>query len=361
MVAVYTREATNGLLLIDLVTSDWQELPLDLVDIQKNAVRRLSDTSFVVIGTSRTTPAAVYVVDIASQPIQKALIRSSMDAINLPTAIFSKAEVISFQRSRETDPSEYSHAIFVPPRNPNYKAPPGTKPPLIVSMHGGPTSHVSPGLLLTTQYWTSRGYAFVHVNYAGSTGYGRRYRDSLDGSWGLIDASDAASCVEFLAANSWVDSLRVGIVGASAGGYSVLRALIMYPTLWRGGISQYGIGDLEKLAGMMHKFEKFYIQQLLFGSRHDLGVEDMGNIYKERSPCFHAEKILAPVLFLQGTEDMVVPLSQAQEMADLMQGGGVEVKLVVFEGEGHGFRQSANLKQAIEEETLWWSKTLLTK
>lgn len=165
-----------------------------------------------------------------------------------------------------------------------------------------------------------------------------------------------------------IDPRRVGIVGESAGGYSVLQALCTYPEVWAGGISHYGIGDLKKLAEMMHKFEKYYIQQLLFGYEPRNGevfpacrIQNQDEIYRERSPCYHASTIKAPLLITQGTDDKVVPLSQATDMVNVIRNtpGAGEVELLVFEGEGHGWVRQESLKRAIEHETRWWEKTLL--
>lgn len=359
LVAVYTKNATNGVLVIDVAKQTCIEVPLGLVDIQRNALRRVSDTSFVVIGASQGAPSTAYLVDVG-RPSQNRVVKASSSLSHIPQPMFSLAEPISFPRCYGKDQGGLSYAIFNPPRNPAYSPMADSRPPLIVSLHGGPTSHVSPALLLLTQYWTSRGYAYAHVNYSGSTGYGRAYRDTLNGVWGMLDASDAASCVQYLADSSQIDASRVGIIGASAGGYGVLQALSLHPKMWAGGVSLYGIGDLKALAGMMHKFEKFYIQQLLFGVGYQKSVKEQENIYRDRSPCYHADHIAAPVMFMQGTEDKVVPLCQAQDMARVMKScEGTDVKLLVFEGEGHGFRQKANLRRALEEEEAWWRRTLV--
>ena len=357
LLATYTKNSINGILLIDIKSETCKTLELDLVDIQKNAIRRVSDTSFVVIGSSASVPLAVYLIDITELP-RKKMLKSSITT-ELPPDIVSMAEHLTFPRIGGKGQNGFAHSIFVAPHNPRYCAPPSERPPLIVSLHGGPTSHVSQGLSLATQYYTSRGYAYAHVNYAGSTGYGRAYRESLNGSWGIMDACDAVSCVAYLESMSKIDPTRVGIIGASAGGYSVLRSLALYPSTWAGGISLYGISDLKALVNTMHKFERYYIQRLLFGE--SMSSEEQAIIYKERSPCNNSDNIAAPVLLMQGREDVVVPLCQAQIMAESIHGSGQYSKLLVFEGEGHGFRHGASLQSAIKEETAWWAKTLSTK
>lgn len=248
--------------------------------------------------------------------------------------------------------------MFTPPHNPSFHAPPDSKPPLIVQIHGGPTSNGPPGLSLPAQYWTSRGYAYVHVNYAGSTGYGRAYCESLNYFWGIKDVDDAASCVDYLVSQGLVDGTKVGITGGSAGGYTVLQSLVTYPTLYAAGNSQYGIGNLNLLATGTHKFESHYLFKLMFPE--DTPDEERQKIYHDRSPCYHAEKIERPLLLLQGSIDRVVPLDQAIGMEKILKEGGKDVTLVVFEGEGHGFKKQENLKRATEEEEKLWARTLLS-
>ncbi|KFY80932.1 hypothetical protein V499_00265 [Pseudogymnoascus sp. VKM F-103] len=351
----YTKDATSALVVINLDTNKYTDLPLGLVDIQHSAIKRLSDSSFVVIGASEKAPRSLYLVEI-TEPAFKKLIKSSIE-VELPEVLYSTPQMIEFPRVYGEFRSGSGHAIYLPPNNPAYQAPAGEQPPLIVSLHGGPTSHVSPGLLLETQYWTSRGYAYVHVNYAGSTGYGRAYRDLLKQRWGVIDDADAASCVAHLISLSYVNPAKIGIVGASAGGYTVLQALCGYPDVWAGGVSYFGIGNLKPLAVMMHKFESYYIDQLLFSIGTPL--EDQARIFEERSPYYKAGNIASPILLLQGTEDTVVPPSQAIDMERMIKETGGTVKLVLFEGEGHGFRQMHSLKTAIVLEEEWWRKTLL--
>jgi dipeptidyl aminopeptidase/acylaminoacyl peptidase len=354
LVVAFTKNAVDGLLLVGIDSGKVVPVPLDLVEIQPASVRRISNTRFTAVGSKATLPAALYHFDVESNV--ETVLRSTT-SIALPQSIFSKAEAISFPRTYGKDKTGTSHALFLPPHNPSFSAPSGAKPPLIVSIHGGPTGHVAPGLSLTSQYWTSRGFAYVYVNYAGSTGYGRAYIESLNTLWGVQDVDDAASCVAFLAEKGWVDGSRVGITGGSAGGYTVLQALCTYPKLWAAGNSSYGIGNLKSLADMTHKFESHYLFALVFPE--GTPKEEQEKVYWERSPCHHAEKIESPLLLLQGALDRVVPLDQAEEMERVLKEGKKDVKLVVFEGEGHGFRMQKNVKRAIEEEESLWKRTLL--
>jgi dipeptidyl aminopeptidase/acylaminoacyl peptidase len=354
-VVAATKLATDALLLVDLQTSKAVELPLGLVDIPMNSIRRISNTKFVVLGSEYISPSALYLVDI-TKPSEKTLLKSST-SIPLPPSIYSIAKHLTFPRSQGKSAGGVAHAIFNPPHNPSYTPIPGTKPPVIVSIHGGPTGHDAPGLDLKTQYWTSRGYAYVHVNYVGSTGYGRKYRDALNYSWGVKDVDDSASCVNYLAENGLVDGSKVGIVGGSAGGYTVLQSLIHFPKLWAGGNSLYGIGNLRSLVVDTHKFESHYLFALMFPE--GTPTDEQERIYSERSPCLHADKIESPLLLLQGSEDKVVPISQAEEMAKVLKEGGRDVKLVVFDGEGHGFRMQKSVKASFLEEEALWRRTLL--
>lgn len=355
MVASVTRNATSNLILVDLDTQTYKDLSLDIVDIQQNALSHLSPTAFAVIGSSRTSPQALYRVELGDS-ISIKLLRTTVQ-LSIPSTYLSEAQHINFPRRYGKNQSGSAYAIFVPPRNPNFVAPAGSKPPLLVWMHGGPTSHVTPGLSLATQYWTSRGYAYVLVNHAGSTGYGRAYRELLDGEWGVADVADAASCVAFLVSEGLVDVTRVGIVGESAGGYAVLQSAYMYPDLWAGGVSLYGISNLQGFVETTHKFESHYLFGLVL--QKGMTVEGKEAVYKSRSACYHAEKIKAPLLLLQGSVDTVVPEVQARQFESVMNQLGKDIEVVVFEGEGHGWHKKETIKAALELQAQFWTKTLV--
>jgi len=228
----------------------------------------------------------------------------------------------------------------------------------LVWMHGGPTSHVTPALALNTQYWTSRGYAYVLVNHVGSTGYGRAYRERLDGKWGEADIADAASCVAHLASEKLIDVTKVGIVGESAGGYAVLQALYTHPDIWTAGISLYGISSLQGFAEITHKFESHYILGLVLG-KGEWTKEATEALYRKRSALYHVEKIKAPLLLLQGDVDTIVPVNQATQMEEAMKKVGKTVEVVIFEGEGHGWHKEETMRASMELQTEFWAKTLL--
>ena len=356
LVVSYVRKASAGVLLVAIAAGKVITLPAAFVSIGRAGVGRVSSTSFVVIAASATSPEALYHISISPTDRFAKVLRSS-SSITLDPSIFSPPISITVPRTQGKDPQGETYAIYLPPHNPSFQAPEGSKPPLIVSIHGGPTANATPALLLQTQYWTSRGYAYVHVNYAGSTGYGRAYQDSLNYNWGIKDVDDAASCVALLVKEGIVDGSRVGIEGSSAGGYTVLKALEDYPTIWAAGNCMYGIGNLRDLATKTHKFESHYLFPLLFPQ--GTSKEEQDKVYDERSPCLHAEKITSPLLLLHGMNDRVVPMSQAIDMEKLLREKGKDVKLVLFEGEGHGFSIGENIRTAIREEEDLWRRTLI--
>ncbi|CAG8090109.1 unnamed protein product [Penicillium olsonii] len=355
MLASYNKKTRWTFILIDLTTDTWKDLNVPVTDSIIIADTPISDSKVALLGSSETNFSTLFTLDISEQ-VQLTAIKAASD-FAMPDSLISRPEHISFPRVHGTNLEGESHAIYYPPQNPDYQAPSGTLPPLIVCVHGGPTSMTGSGLNVTDQYWTSRGYAVVWVNYGGSSGYGRAYRDSLNGQWGLLDTADAASCVSHLTSTGKADKNGVGIRGGSAGGYIVLQALCDYPDIFSGGASLYGIGNVRTLCEDTHKFESQYAFALLF----EPGTDEAGKnrIFLERSPCYKADKITAPLLFLQGDEDRVVPLNQAEEMVAEMKKAGRESKLVVFKGEGHGFRRAENRIDAVEQEEAWWKKALL--
>ena len=355
--AIYTKNGTESLVLVDLKSESFTDLSLEglIPALYGSTLCRVSDTAFVVIGSTPKSPPALYHIDI-EKSVKMTLLKTSAD-VDIRPDFYSTAEHISFPVVYGDDRDGHSHALYLPPKNPDYHAPPDSLPPLIVSLHGGPTGHVSPGLSLALQYFTSRGYALASVDYAGSSGYGRAYRERLDGKWGIRDIDDVASYVSYLASTGKIDQARVGVTGGSAGGYGTLQSLCRYPSIWAGGVSLYGIADLKTMSATTHKFESHYLDGLLFpkGASH----AEKEKLLKKRSPFFHARAIKAPVLLLQGTEDKVVPPDQASDMMKIIESNGGDVKLVLMEGEGHGFRMGENIKKAILEEDDWWAKTLL--
>ena len=231
----------------------------------------------------------------------------------------------------------------------DYAAPAGELPPCIVRVHGGPTSQARTVLDLGVNVCTSRGFAFVDVNYRGSTGYGRTYREALKGEWGIADVEDCVSAVSALVKAGLIDPNRVVIEGGSAGGYTTLRALTVN-SVFKAGISYYGVADLEALMRDTHKFESHYLDGLVAPYR------ERADVYKDRSPIHHLDQLSAPLLLLQGLDDEIVPPNQAKMMAHAVSRKGLPVALILFEEEGHGFRKAANIRRALEAELYFLSR-----
>jgi dipeptidyl aminopeptidase/acylaminoacyl peptidase len=242
-----------------------------------------------------------------------------------------------------------AHGFYYAPANSDHTAPAADLPPLIVKSHGGPTGQTGEALNLKIQYWTSRGFAVLDVNYGGSTGYGRAYRDQLHGKWGVVDVDDCVAGATSLFAQGKVDGARLIITGGSAGGYTTLSALTFRNT-FRAGASHYGIGDLSTLATDTHKFESRYLDRLVGP------WPETETLYQERSPIHFAGQLDCPVIFFQGLDDKVVPSNQAEEMVAALRGKGTPVAYVPFEGEGHGFRQAKNMKRALDGELYFYGQ-----
>jgi len=242
-----------------------------------------------------------------------------------------------------------AHAFFYAAQNHEYVAPADERPPLLVIIHGGPTGATSSTLNLAIQYWTSRGLAVLDVNYGGSTGYGRAYRQRLEGQWGAVDVDDCVNGARYLVERDKVDGNRLAIRGGSAGGYTTLSALT-FRDIFKAGASYFGISDLETMARDTHKFESRYLDRLVgpYPERRDL--------YRERSPIHFAHRLSCPMILFQGLEDKVVPPDQAETMFEAVRAKGLPVAYLPFEGEQHGFRRAENIKRALDAELYFYSK-----
>ena len=251
----------------------------------------------------------------------------------------------------ETDGGLTAHAFYYPAKNADFIGAEGEKPPLLVISHGGPTGGAMTSFSLSYQYWTSRGVAIVDVNYGGSAGYGTQYRRRLNGQWGIVDIADCVNAALHLVEAGEVDGERLMIRGGSAGGYTTLAALA-FRDVFRVGASYYGVSDLGALAEHTHKFESRYLDSMVgpYPERRDL--------YEERSPIHHTDGLSCPIILFQGTEDRVVPPAQSEMMLEALREKGLPVAYLSFEGEGHGFRDSANVKRALEAELYFYSRIL---
>jgi len=242
-----------------------------------------------------------------------------------------------------------AHAYFYPPRNPDFAAPPGGKPPLLVLAHGGPTGAASSSFSLNIQYWTSRGFAVVDVNYGGSSGYGRAYRQRLNGKWGIVDVDDSVNAARYLVKTGRVAENALAIRGGSAGGYTTLAALT-FRDCFKAGASYFGIGDLETLARDTHKFESRYLDRLVGP------YPAAQKTYYERSPVHFVDRLHCPMILFQGLDDEVVPPNQAKDMYDAVKAKGLPVAMLTFEHEGHGFRRAETIRRAQEAELYFYGK-----
>ncbi|WP_309232908.1 S9 family peptidase [Blastococcus sp. TML/C7B] len=270
--------------------------------------------------------------------------------LGLDPAWFSRPEHVSFPTEDGGTGIGVAHALVYPPANPEVTAPDGALPPLLVLVHGGPTSAASPVLNLAVQYWTSRGFCVADVDYRGSTGYGRRYRDALQGRWGVVDLDDVVACARYLADAGRVDPARMAIRGGSAGGYTTLAALSMRPGVFTAGASHYGVADLGALAAETHKFESRYLDGLV--APWPAGAD----VYAERSPINHVDALDTPLAVFQGDEDAIVPPDQAEAIVAALRAKGVPHAYLLFAGEQHGFRQAANIRAALDGELSFYAQ-----
>jgi dipeptidyl aminopeptidase/acylaminoacyl peptidase len=293
-------------------------------------------------GGSPTEPLAVVRLDLATKKLD--VLRRSTD-IRVDEEYLSAARPIEFP----TENGLRAHGFFYAPKNRDYEAPEGERPPLLVMSHGGPTSAATTTLKLPIQYWTSRGIAVLDVNYGGSTGYGRAYRERLNGQWGVVDVDDCVNGARYLVERGLADGDRLIIRGGSAGGYTTLAALT-FRDHFKAGASYYGISDLEALEEDCHKFESRYNTSLIgpYPERQDL--------YKARSPIHFTERLSCPIILFQGLEDKVVPPNQSEMMYEAVKAKGIPVAYVPFEGEQHGFRKAVNIKRSLDGELYFYSK-----
>jgi dipeptidyl aminopeptidase/acylaminoacyl peptidase len=279
-------------------------------------------------------------------------IKALPDAI--PAEEISRGAAISFP----TRDGGMAHAFYYAPHNTRYAAPAGQRPPLLVTVHGGPTARASGSLDLLRQYWTGSGFAVLDVNHRGSTGYGRRFRQQLLGRWGRMDVDDVIDGIDHLVGLSLVDPARIFIRGKSAGGYVVLRALTEYPQYFRGGTCYYGIGNLSTLASITHKFEARYTDRLI-GERYDpQAVAKRDSEYFQRSPINFIDRLRSPMILFQGLDDRVVPPQASREVAAALAERKIEHQYVEYPGEGHGFRKSETNIDAINKETAFYRRVM---
>jgi dipeptidyl aminopeptidase/acylaminoacyl peptidase len=298
----------------------------------------------VAVVASATEESAVVVFD-GGGTVTATLRRSRPSSVD--PGYVSAGRPIEFS----TEHGQTAHALWYAPANKDVEAPPDERPPLIVMSHGGPTASASPALSLATQYWTSRGFAVVDVNYGGSTGYGREYRERLKGQWGIVDVDDCVNAALHLASEGLVDGNRLAIRGGSAGGYTTLCALTFRDD-FSVGASYFGVADAEALATDTHKFESRYLDGLIGP------YPEAKDLYRERSPIHYADRLSVPIILFQGLEDRVEAPSQAEVMVDALRLRGLPFAYVAFEGEQHGFRKAETIVRSTEAELWFYGRVL---
>ena len=343
LICAYTQNGHSHLARLDTTTGELAELDLPYtLKFPSHGRMVAGDGFFVYVGGSPVLPSAMIRVQ---DGVMEVLHRFT--DLQVKDAYTSVARPVEFPTERGLT----AHGYFYPPRNRDYAAPAGELPPLIVTSHGGPTSATTGDLSLDRQYWTSRGFAILDVNYGGSTGYGRAYRQRLNGQWGIVDVEDCVNGARYLVEQGLVDGARLIIRGGSAGGYTTLCAITGGDT-FRAAASYFGVSDAEALARDTHKFESRYSDNLI--APYPAGID----IYRARSPLHVAHNCTAALILFQGLEDKVVPPDQSEAMFTAARNRELPVAYIAFPGEGHGFRQAATLKRAMEAELYFYGRVL---
>ncbi|KIH87127.1 peptidase s9 prolyl oligopeptidase active site domain containing protein [Sporothrix brasiliensis 5110] len=400
-VAVATCCGQNHLVYADIDTGAWASLDADvgLVELKFDPLAALSASSFLVVGSGFTTPQAAYRVDLDVDACNRALDARSHTSLgeeqhtplatrtrlfrsteqNFDARLFSTPELICIpapgavggehQQATSATATHNVYGWFWPPHNRAFEAPDDTLPPLVITPHGGPTGYTAPGLRMMAQYWATRGFAYFAINYSGSSGHGRAYRDRLWTRWGLLDRDDVAAAAQYLtgvpgtgASFARADPRRVGIEGGSSGGYNVLQNLVHHPTLFAGGVCCCGVADTAALGRDTHKLESHYLERLLWPTADPDAIPspaEQARIHRDRSPLLHADRIRAPLRLIHGERDTVVPLAQSRAILAQIQTRGGDADLIVLPGEGHLFAKLSSLVLYLNGEAAWWEKTLL--
>jgi dipeptidyl aminopeptidase/acylaminoacyl peptidase len=338
IVCTYSQGGTWHLALINTLSQHLTHLNVPYTDI--SSVRAAGNSVYCCAATP-TQSNQIIEIDLLTESIE---ILQRSHKLDLDPAYLSVPQSIEFPTTEGT-----AYAFYYPPTNPDFQPLLGEKPPLLVKSHGGPTAAASSQLNLKTQYWTSRGFAVVDVNYGGSTGYGKAYQHRLDGKWGIVDVDDCTNAAKYLVAEGLADANRLAISGGSAGGYTTLAALTFGNT-FKAGASYYGISDLAALAKDTHKFESRYLDRLV------APYPAQAKLYQDRSPLYFTHQLSCPIAFFQGLEDKVVPPNQAEMMVDALKAKGIPVAYVTFPTEQHGFREAANIKRALSGEFYFYAQ-----
>jgi dipeptidyl aminopeptidase/acylaminoacyl peptidase len=339
IVCAYNEQGRWQLAVVDGATGAWRTIATPYTDI--GYLQAIGDRA-VFLAAGPTALPAIVELDLSTERME--VLRHSA-VIPFDTGYLSVPEAIEY----EVSAGERVHAFFYRPQSAEAIGPAHERPPLLVMSHGGPTSTTSSALNLKIQYWTSRGFAVLDVNYRGSSGYGRAYRRRLDGGWGVLDVEDCVEGARHRVAAGEVDESRLAIRGGSAGGYTTLCALTFH-RVFRAGASHYGISDLELLARDTHKFESRYLERLVGPYPQER------ERYRSRSPIHHADRLNCPVIFFQGAEDRVVPPNQTERLVHALRARAIPVAYLLFPGEQHGFRRAENVRRALETELYFYGR-----
>jgi dipeptidyl aminopeptidase/acylaminoacyl peptidase len=336
----YTVAARDRLGVVRLDSGELA--PLDLPFVGLSNTQLASPDTAVAIAASPTDEPAVVTIDLG---------KGGYEVLRVPGSVKLEAPFISVAESIEfpTAGGLTAHAFYYPPTNADFAGPAGEKPPLVVKVHGGPTSHSKAELALAVQYWTSRGFALLDVNHGGSSGFGRAYRERQKGNWGVVDVADVVAGVKYLIDAGRVDGNRAAIRGGSAGGFTVLAALAFHD-VFKAGANYYGVSDLEALARDTHKFEARYLDRLV------APLPEGRAVYEARAPIRHLEGFKAALITFQGSEDKVVPPDQSRAIVAALKAKGVPVAYIEFEGEQHGFRKAENIVRSLEAELAFYGQ-----
>ena len=342
VVAAYVKDGLTSLARLNLATGRFSRLDLPFTEIF--SVRADANGRVVFCGGAPNIPMSVVRLDLNSGV--HLILKQATDLANDQSVkrLFSTVVPVTFP----TTGRRKAHALYYPPSNPDFVAPKRDLAPLVVRCHGGPTAAASSALDLKIHYWTSRGIAVIDVNYGGSTGYGRSYRNRLHRRWGIVDVADCVSAAKYLAAARGIDRKRSVIAGGSAGGYTTL-ATLTFRKHFAGGASYYGVSDMSALAKGTHKFEARYLDWLVGPYPKDK------KIYRARSPVFHPDRISKPVIFFQGDQDPIVPADQTEKMVAALRRRKVSTCYLLFAGEKHGFRMAQNIKRALDAELYFYA------
>ena len=327
-----------------LASLDTNSKQLQPIDTPYNSISSLQvkGDRICFIGSSPTQHAAAIGFNLETEETE---ILKQASEMAIDSGYLSIPQAIAFP----TENHLTAYAWYYPPQNQDFIAPEGELPPLLVKSHGGPTAAASASLSLRVQYWTSRGFGYLDVNYGGSTGYGRAYRQRLDKNWGIVDVDDCINAAKYLVQQGKADGNRLAISGGSAGGYTTLAALT-FRDVFKAGASYYGVSDLEALTRDTHKFESRYFDRLI-GK-----YPEEKNLYEARSPIHSIDRLACPVIFFQGLEDKIVPPNQTEMMVAALKKKGLPVAYVPFAGEQHGFRRAENIKRALDGEFYFYSR-----